>query len=37
MLDEMIPRIADDELRNDLTEMRDVHQINIDRCATAVT
>lgn len=36
MLEEMIPRIANDELRNDLTEMRDVHRINIDRCATAV-
>lgn len=37
MLEEMIPRIADDELRGDLIEMRDVHRINIDRCAAAAS
>ena len=36
MLEEMIPRVADDELRVDLTEMRDVHRVNINRCAAAV-
>jgi len=32
MLDEMIPRVGDTELRIDLTEMRDVHRVNIERC-----
>ena len=36
MIDEKLPRIADAALRDALTEMRDVHVINIARCA-AVT
>jgi rubrerythrin len=37
MLEEMIPRIAADDLRGDLIEMRDVHRVNIDRCAAAIS
>lgn len=33
ILDELIPRIEDLELRQDLSEMRDVHVQNIERCA----
>ncbi len=33
MIDEKLPRIADAALRDALTEMRDVHLINIARCA----
>ena len=36
MIDETMPRIADAALRDDLTEMREVHVRNIARCA-AVT
>lgn len=32
MLDETIPRIADAPLREALTEMRDIHVVNIERC-----
>lgn len=35
MLEEMIPRIADADLRADLTAMRDVHIVNIERCNSA--
>lgn len=35
MLEEMLPRIADEALRSDLSEMRDVHRVNIARCAAA--
>jgi hypothetical protein len=33
MLEEMMPRIADEALRKDLIEMRDVHVSNIRQCA----
>jgi len=33
MLEEMLPRVADEALREDLIEMRDVHVVNIRRCA----
>ncbi|MEQ8693657.1 MAG: DUF6306 domain-containing protein [Pseudomonadales bacterium] len=32
MLEETLPRITDDKLKEDLIEMRDVHVVNIDRC-----
>lgn len=37
ILEEMIQRVSDDDLRSDLTEMRDVHRVNIRRCAAAVS
>jgi hypothetical protein len=33
MLDEMLPRVADQELAEDLQQMRDVHVQNLARCA----
>jgi len=33
MLDDMLDRIDDGPLRRDLTDMRDVHVVNIARCA----
>lgn len=36
-LDEMIPKIADPELRRDLEDMRDGHSVNIDACEQAVS
>lgn len=33
MLEEMLPRLSDAELRQELLEMRDVHVVNIRRCA----
>jgi hypothetical protein len=33
MLEDMLPKVADRELADDLREMRDVHVQNIARCA----